>query len=179
MLRTDIFQRGAPWAALLWRFRSAPADLNLNDRAKAATVSAALLAATLLLLPLLGYTSAVVPTLVLLLAGVFCSRLTRDGGQGIYAQRWKSSVALLIGLGLPILAFAWAPDPRALLPLLLVAVIVWAQLGFYELLSRQGGIGFAIAVVPLQVLFFTGNALAVPLGLLAHLRRKQGTGVRH
>ena len=39
MVRTDIFRRGVPWVALLLRHRSAPADLNLNRRAKIATLA--------------------------------------------------------------------------------------------------------------------------------------------
>jgi len=117
MIRTDIFRRGLPWTELLLRFAAAPPDLNLNLRARIATVSAALLPVVL------------VP-----------------------------------------LAFAWLPVSWALLPMILIAVIVWAQFDFYRLLSRTEGISFAIAVVPFQVLFFMGGALSVPLGYLAWIR---------
>ena len=117
MIRTDIFRRGLPWTELLLRFASAPPDLNLNLRARIATVSAALLPIVLVLL-----------------------------------------------------AFAWLPASWALLPVMLIAVIVWAQFDFYRLLSRTAGISFAIAVVPFQVLFFMGGAPSVPLGYLAWIR---------
>ena len=117
MIRTDIFRRGLPWTELLLRFASAPPDLNLNLRARIATVSAALLPIVLVLL-----------------------------------------------------AFAWLPVSWALLPVMLIAVIVWAQFDFYRLLSRTAGINFAIAVVPFQVLFFMGGALSGPLGYLAWIR---------
>jgi len=172
MVRTDIFQRGVPWAALLLRYRSAPADLNLNWRARVATVSAALLPLTMLLLLFSAHARAVVPTLALLLATLVCSGLTKDPSVEKSGNGWKSPLALSIGILLPLLTMAWLPDPWALLPLLLIAVIVWAQKDFYRLLAVQGGWGFAIAVVPLQLLFFTGCALSIPLGFLAFLRQR-------
>jgi len=172
MVRTDIFQRGVPWAALLWRYRSAPADLNLNWRARIATVSAALLPVTVLLVLFSAHAKAIVPTLALLLAALLCSWLTKDSDAEKSSNGWKSPLALSIGILMPLLTLAWLPDPWALLPLLLIAVIVWAQKDFYQLLSEQGGFGFAIAIVPFQLLFFMGCALSVPLGLLAFLRQR-------
>jgi len=183
MLRTDIFQRGVPWTALRWRHRTAPADLNLNWRAKIATVSAALLPITLILCLLSGHARAVVPTLALLLGAWLCGGLTiypdavnpeepkEAAGKPESTRVWKSLLALLVGVIMPLLILAWAADPWALIPLLLIAVIVWAQKDFYRLLSTQGGIGFAIAVVPLQIVFFMSCALSVPLGFLVFLRR--------
>lgn len=172
MVRTDIFQRGVPWVALLQQYRSAPSDLNLNWRARTATVSAALLAAMVPLLLIFGHIIALVPTLVWLLAAALCSRLTRFSDAAKSSKEWKSPLALLIGIFMPLVALAWAQEAWALLPLILVAVIAWAQKDFYGLLSARGGIGFAFAVVPLQVLFFMGCALAVPLGFLDFLRRR-------
>ncbi len=79
------------------------------------------------------------------------------------------SAALLL-IVLVLLAFSWLPASWALLPVMLIAVIVWAQFDFYRLLSRTTGIGFAIAVVPFQLLFFMGGALSLPLGYLAWVR---------
>jgi hypothetical protein len=50
MMRTDIFQRGVPWVVLLRRFPKVPPDLNLNWRARAATVLGGLFLLSLLLL---------------------------------------------------------------------------------------------------------------------------------
>ena len=174
MLLTDIFRRGVPWIVLLLQYRSAPADLNLNLRARAATVSAALLLPIMLLLPLAGHVKAIIPALALFLAAVICSRLTKDPDLKKTSSGWKSPLALLIGILMPLLALAWVPDPWALLPLVLIAVIVWAQKEFYYLLSERGGVGFAIAAVPFQLLFFMGCALSVPLGVLAWLRHGRG-----
>jgi len=172
MVRTDIFQRGVPWVALLWQYRSAPSDLNLNWRARTATISAALLAATVLLLLISGHFKALVPILAWLLAAALCSRLTRFSDAEKSGNEWKSPLALSIGIFIPLLSLAWVQDAWALLPLTLIAVIAWAQNDFYRLLSERGGIGFAIAVLPLQVLFFMGCALSVPLGFMEFLRRR-------
>ncbi len=171
MLRTDIFQRGVPWIVLMLRYRLAPADLNLSLRARAATVSAALLMGIMLLLPLTGHVLATVPALVLFLSCVICSRLTRGSDPEQAGDGWKFPVALLIGIFIPLLALAWVKDPWALLPLILVAVIIGPQSGFNQLLAKHGGIAFAIAVVPLQVLFFMSCALSVFLGFFAWLRQ--------
>ncbi len=172
MLRTDVLRRGVPWVVLLLRYRSAPADLNLNLWARVATVSAALLLLVMLLLPLAGHALAVVPTLVLFLAALICSRLAQDAEQERMRNKWKSPMAFLVGILMPLLALVWLMDPWALLPLLLVAVIVRADTGFYQLLVKRGGIAFAIAVIPLQVLFFTGCALSVFLGFFSWLRQR-------
>jgi GT2 family glycosyltransferase len=171
MVRTDIFRRAVPWVVLLQRHRSAPADLNLNIRARIATVAAALLAFALLLMPFVGHARATFPILALVLAAALCSRLTRNPTAKRSGKGWKSPLAVLLGTLLPLLALLAFPDPLALLPLLLVAVIVWAQIGFYRLLSARGGAGFAIAAVPLQTVFFIGCALAVPLGYLQYFCR--------
>ena len=173
MVRTDIFRRGAPWVALLWQHRSAPADLNLNPRAKIATVSATLLSLSLLLAIPSGHSKAVIPTLAVLLAAVLCACLTEYSDEKKTARVWKSTLALLIGIFLPLLSLVWVQDAWALLPLMLIAVIAWAQKDFYLLLSERGGIGFAFAVLPLQVLFFVGCALSVPLGFIDFLRQRR------
>jgi hypothetical protein len=98
--------------------------------------------------------------------------LTRYSDAEKSGNEWKSPLALSIGIFIPLLSLAWVQDAWALLPLTLIAVIAWAQNDFYRLLSERGGIGFAIAVLPLQVLFFMGCALSVPLGFMEFLRRR-------
>jgi len=118
MVRTDIFQRGAPWVELLLLHRSVPWDLNLNSSARLATAAAALLPFSLL-------SVLVVNPLISLFS-----------------------------------------------TLSLVALIVLAQKSFYRLLLERKGFAFACAVVPMQVVFFMGCALALPLGCLSYLRRR-------
>jgi hypothetical protein len=72
---------------------------------------------------------------------------------------------------LPLLAAWRVPDPWALLPLALAAAVAWAQFDFYRLVARLHGLAFALAVWPLQLLFFLGCGIAVPLGLARHLTR--------
>lgn len=119
MLRTDIAQRGVPWVVLLLNHRGRKADLNLNSRARIATLAAGLLLAVLALTVL---------------------------------------------------------EPRLLwAALALVAVIVWAQWGFYRYLRQIRSLGFALAAVPAQILFFACCAVSVPLGVLAWLRQRRAT----
>jgi len=54
--------------------------------------------------------------------------------------------------------------------LTLVVLIVLAQMPFYRLLLQRKGIAFTCAAVPLQLVFFMGCALALPLGYLRYLR---------
>jgi hypothetical protein len=111
--------------------------------------------------------------LAVLLAAVLCACLTEYSVEAKKARLWKSTLALLIGIFIPLLSLAWFHNAWALLPLILIAVIAWAQKDFYLLLSKRGGIGFAFAVLPLQVLFFIGCALSVPLGFLDFLRQRR------
>jgi hypothetical protein len=61
------------------------------------------------------------------------------------------------------------------LPLVLSAVVAWAQLDFYRLVARLHGLAFALAVWPLQLLFFLGCGIAVPLGLVMHRKQEETT----
>lgn len=170
MVKTDIFQRGVPWVVLLRRHRSVPSDLNLNWRAKIATISAALLALALVILPLLGHAEATGPVLALLLGGAIAGRLADSPTREEPGKRWQSALAVFIAALPPLLALVMFPDYRALLPLLLTAAIVWAQTGFYRLLAARGGAGFAIGAVPLQWVFFLCCAVSIPLALTRSLR---------
>lgn len=175
MIRTDILRRGAPWFALLLGDRAAPADLNLNRRARIATIAAALLPIVGVGLILSGHAGALLPTLALL-PSALCGALLRDSRDSPGApgpQRAVRSIAAgILGVLPPLLALAWVADPWALAPLALIAIIVAMQWDFYRLLTERGGAGFAIAAVPLQVVFFGCCALAVPLGWLAWRRAR-------
>ena len=71
MMRTDIFQRGAPWIVLLKRHPDVPNDLNLNLGARVATALAGLfLLGLLLLVPGLPWSLPSWPGLLLPLAAV-------------------------------------------------------------------------------------------------------------
>ena len=177
MVRTDILLRGAPWVGLLRRFPDVPADLNLGWRSKLATACTGLLAlsvpALLWLRP-----AALLPGAALLLACLAGAWLAR-GRRGGSAEGPDNGLANVLAGGLAVvlpLAAAWrAPDPWALVPLALAAVVAWAQIDFYRLVARLHGLAFALAVWPLQLLFFLCCGIAVPLGLALHLTREKPT----
>lgn len=56
--------------------------------------------------------------------------------------------------------------PWVLVPLMAVGGIVWIQRDFFRLVTRLHGIGFGLAVVPLQLMFFIVCGLAIPLGYI-------------
>jgi glycosyltransferase involved in cell wall biosynthesis len=186
MVRTDILLRGAPWVGLLRRFPDAPADLNLGWRAKLATACTGLLGLSVLALLWLR-PAALLPGAALLLACLVGAWLARRGrgasanrtmyrAAALPADRLTDWLAVALALLLP-LAAAWrAPDPWTLLPLALAAVVAWVQIDFYRLVARLHGLAFALAVWPLQLLFFLGCVIAVPLGLV--MRRRQEAAAR-
>ncbi len=171
MLRTDIFRRGVPWVVLLLRYRSAPPDLNVNFQARVAMVSSFLLVLAMMLLPITGHATAVVPALAFIVSALICSRLVKNSDSDQTGQGWKSPLAFLIGILVPLGVFIGLGEPWALLPLALIGMTIGTQPGFYQLLARRGGIAFAIAVVPLQLLFFIGCTISVVLGFFAWFRR--------
>jgi hypothetical protein len=60
-----------------------------------------------------------------------------------------------------------------MVPFALTAAVVAVQTGFYRLLLRLHGLAFALAVVPLQLVFFLGCGMAVPLGLARHFAERR------
>lgn len=165
LLKTDLFHRGIPWMRLVLHSRRAPSDLNLNKRARAATIFAGLLGASLLLLPLAGHLDAVLPAMAFILAATLSTVVARP----VSCSSWGSWPAALLCLGGPLLAFLMAPDPWAVIPLLLIAAVVAAQLDFYHYVLRRRSLAFTLSAVPMQVLYFLSCAAAIPLGLLGHV----------
>jgi hypothetical protein len=47
--------------------------------------------------------------------------------------------------------------------------MIWTQLAFYRYLIQKRSVAFALAVVPMQVVFFLGCVVAVPLGIVMHV----------
>ena len=52
-------------------------------------------------------------------------------------------------------------------------VFAASRMGFLLYLARIRGAAFALAALPMQVLFFLGCGLAVPLGMLAHWKERR------
>jgi GT2 family glycosyltransferase len=165
MVFTDIFVRGAPWMRLLLRDRQVPSQLNLSYRSRMATMIAVLLLASVLVLPAAGRWAAIAPMAVFLLAAVTCGALA-----GAHAARGMTAGAVAgLAIVAPVLTWVAAPDPLAIIPLSLCLALVLTHLPFYRLILARRGIIFAMAVVPLQVVFFLGCAVSVPLGIVGFL----------
>jgi hypothetical protein len=54
--------------------------------------------------------------------------------------------------------------------------MVAATSGFYHFLKNRRGWAFALGAVSAQLVFYLGCVIAVPLGWLAYLRAKLGSG---
>lgn len=165
VIRTDVFQRGIPWMRLLLASRNVPNDLNINYKSRIATGVAGLLALLTVLLPVTGRGAALLPGIALLASCSVCM---------YFALKPKSPALLtLILVSLPAgLAYLSDPQLLGLLPLLMILVIVWTQLGFYELVFKKHNLAFAFAVVPMQVLFFICCAVSAALGIMIHFYRE-------
>ena len=169
LLKTDLLRRGVPWVRLLMQERKAPLDLNLDLRTRLATVLAGLLAGSLAVLSLSGHTAALLPAVLFVLAIAASARLF---GTGV-----TTGLAGLIGcvpvVIAPMAAYAVWPDPWAAIPLALLGGLIGMESAFYRYLARTRGILFALAVVPMRLLFFWGCIAAIPLGIINHLLARQ------
>lgn len=163
MVKTDIFHRGVPWMELMLNEGKLHADLNLNYKSRLATFLAGLLGLALVSMPLLGHGPAIVPTAVFLLAALACSKLSVRSG----AQRLGGPAVLLTALA-PVICYGWIGDTLALLPFFLVMAIVATHLPFYRYVASRRNLAFAAAVIPMQVVFFVGCAIAIPIALVKH-----------
>jgi len=164
MLRTDIFRRGVPWMELLLREGHLHNELNLSLTSRIATALAGLFMLSLLVLPLSGHAAAVGPALAVLLGGAFSAWLWHPEQR----RGWDVAITAALLLAAPLATFALAPDPWAAVPLLLLLGLTGTQSAFYRYLARKRSASFALGVVPMQLLFFLGCGLAVPLGLMRH-----------
>ena len=164
LIRTDVMLRGVPWIALMLRDRHDPKDLNLSTRSKLATVIAGLLTLALVLLPLLGHGAATLPTLALLGATALVSKLAAH----------RSAVTAALGLLLPISAVVLAAlavgDRWAALPLGLSAALVSSHVDLYEFFAKKRGVAFAVAILPMHLIFQLCCSASVPLGWWTHRR---------
>ncbi len=97
---------------------------------------------------------------------------------------WRAQAATLFAvffilsvfLLLPGHALSLAPLPWLILPFVLTAAIVWLQRDFFRLLFRLHGIRYAAAAVPMQLLFFIGCAVSIPLGYIQSLMGRLRAG---
>jgi glycosyltransferase involved in cell wall biosynthesis len=114
LIRTEIFDRGAPWTALILRTREVPADLNLRP-----------------------------------------------------AERVSALCAVSGIVGLALAPLGW---PFALVGTALLATTLVLSRHFYRFFARRRGIGFALRVVPLHLLYYLYSATSVAIGIGWYLR---------
>jgi len=156
---------------LLLRDRSSSHDLNLNFRSRMATILAALLGLSLLVLPFTGHGAAIWPAAALLLAATLGAWLSGPA-PGPWGASWTIAA---LAVGAPVAAYSLVPDPWGALPLALILALVGTQGAFFRYVGRRRGGAFVIAMIPLQVVFFLGCAAAIPLALIEHhFARRRG-----
>ena len=68
----------------------------------------------------------------------------------------------------PLAAYSFAPDPCAVVPMALILTLICTHLAFYRYLTQKRSGTFAIAVTPMQVLFFLGCVVSAVVGLIKH-----------
>ena len=174
LIRTDIFYRGVPWMGLLLRQRHITRDLNLKLGSRIATALAALLAVSLLILPLTGNAAEIVPAMTFLLTAAAGIWLT---GKGRLGDLISPVLVILTTLA----ACRFTTNWWAAVPLGLIAGLIVTQQAFLIYLVRKRGSAFAIGVIPMQVLFYLGCSLSVMIAVARHLsggRMAQTGGVR-
>ena len=171
-IRTDVFQRAIPWMMLMLRDGQVGNDLNLNYKSRVATLLAGFLALSLPLLALTGHAAAILPTALLLLCASACTTVSDPGHKHRIISISSTALTLLAPLG----ACWLVADPLALIPLGLVFAIAATHLAFYTYVAGKRSSAFAIAVVPMQVIFFLGCAVSIPLAYIKYYWGKRQTG---
>jgi len=164
MVSTDIFKRGVPWMVLLLHNRKAPSDLNLSHSSRLATFLAGVLALSLMALLLTGHAVALAPATAFLLLAASCALFAGKHSGG-------SLFTLILAVLAPLAAYYLAPDPLAFIPLILILFLVWTHLAFYRYVAQKRNSAFALAVIPMQVIFFLGCAVSGVLGLFMYFFR--------
>jgi len=166
MVKTDIFHRGIPWMQLVLRNRQMTNDLNLDYKSRLATVLAGLLGLSLLVLPFTGHAGAMLPVVAFLLAAGFAPWFVRLAG----GREGNTLVATALAILAPLTCYWLVPDPMALIPLALVLAIIATNPELYRYVALKRNGTFAIAVAPMQVVFFVCCVVAVPLAYIEHYR---------
>lgn len=163
-IRTDVLMRGVPWMLLLLKAGKATNDLNLDYKSRVATVLAALWAMLSLLLILAGHSAALLPTAGFLMVAAINARLAviTDRRQGL------DLAAAVLAVLVPAACYWLMPDTLAWAPLALLLAMASTHLDFYRYVAQKRSLVFAIGVVPMQLVFFLGCAVSIPLAYIQH-----------
>lgn len=161
LVKTDIFQRGLPWMSLLLRSPKVPGDLNLNLSSRIATFLAGMLALSVIALLITGHIAALAPTAAFLFAAAACSRVAGSKNAG-------AALAPILAILAPLAAYLLVPDVLALIPLAFVVLLTWSHAEFIRYVAKRRTAAFALAVIPMLVVFFLSCAIAGALGIVMH-----------
>jgi cellulose synthase/poly-beta-1,6-N-acetylglucosamine synthase-like glycosyltransferase len=164
MVRTDIFLRGVPWMRVVLRDGSLTSDLNLSYKSRLATLFAGLLGLLLPGLILTGHAAAILPAAIFILSACIGARPPAKRGRRAATTLFTVALTLLA----PLAVYLLLPDPLALLPLGLVLAIIATHLAFYSYLVHKRSIVFALAVAPMQIVFFSCCAVSIPIAFIQH-----------
>jgi Glycosyl transferase family 2 len=85
---------------------------------------------------------------------------------------------VLLAAGTVVLLIAALPlrDPRlAIAAVVLLFVLITSNVRTYAWFARQRGLGFALLVIPLNLLYYLGNAVAAGVGVWQHLTAARST----
>lgn len=170
MIRTDTLMRAVPWMLLILDEGQLTNDLNLNYRSRIATVLAGMFPVMLLILILTGHSMALLPVTGFLLAAAISARLSASTPR----QTGGDILALALTVLIPSLCYWLEPVPFAWAPMALLLTLAATHLDFYHYVAQKRSMAFAIAVVPMQLLFFLGCAASIPLAFIQyHLGGRQ------
>jgi GT2 family glycosyltransferase len=160
MCSCDLWHRGVPWALLILRDHELPNDLNLKPSQR---VSVALAVISLLALVAAAWHQ---PWLFMLpLLSVAATLALDAGGPARHRLACLAQVAILTAF---VVLGAGAAPAAAGLSIAAAAGVVAVNAGFYRFLARARGPAFAVAVVPLHLIFYVTCALAVAIAAVLH-----------
>jgi GT2 family glycosyltransferase len=165
LVRSDIWDRGAPWTELMLRERALPDDLNLRTQQRA---SAAL---AWMLLVSLAVASWSRPVLLVVPIAVLAAVVAADAWT---ARGFSRAGAAFLALALtgPAIVLAWsALGAGLLIPLALAGFLVLLNRRFYAFLARVRHPLFALGAFPLHLLYYTCSGIGLALGSLRYVWR--------
>jgi len=164
VIRTDVLMRAVPWMSLILDEGQLTNDLNLSYRSRLATLLAGLFALVLLVLVLTGHITALLPVTGFLLAATINTRFSASTGR----QRAADIPVLAMTTMIPLTIYWLIPDPFAWAPMILLLTLAISHLDFYRYIAQKRNLAFAIGVIPMQLLFFLGCAVSIPLAFILH-----------
>ncbi len=93
-----------------------------------------------------------------------------EGGGALNVRTVEKFCTAMVGLAMPatLAAALWRQPWLLAFPVAAVLSVMIVNYGFYRFLRRARGIGFAIAALPLHLLYYVSNVFSVVTGWLVH-----------